>query len=388
MKKPKSGSSSTENDKGFNESDYYRQFQEIDDALTEEIRDEISGVKKEPETEEIEKLLKGSLKEKPEDDQLDQDDLGVSDLNEPGPIMDKDSFSEAVMSEPAAPATGLGSLEVSDQYIYDRAKDKKHGMLSSPGNRVRRIRRLRRRTKRKLYKISILIFVILVLGVGYVQLENFLPTRVSLYEQARAAHKEKDYKKAVELYQKFIKENPNDSNAVKARYSLAGSYELLGDFKNAISEYNNVIKSATEDELAALSQYTVANLYINLEDNNKAREYLNNLIENFPKNLYVRKGKPQKLFALTLENEGKWGEAISYYHLILDLEGFQDNGEIKFKIGRCFEILGNSNSARKAYLDLVRDPLTQEEWRQKAQQELNRLYQSDLITATNRMVEE
>jgi tetratricopeptide (TPR) repeat protein len=226
------------------------------------------------------------------------------------------------------------------------------------------------------------------LGLVYVQLEKYLPVNVSLYEQAREAHKEKQYEKAIELYKKFIEENPGDSGIIKARYSLAGSYELLGQYENAISEYNKVIESATGDELAALSQYTIASLYMNSGDNDKAREYLNRLIKDFPNNLYVRKGKPQKLFAQTLENEEQWGEAISYYHLILDLEGFQDTGEIKFKIGRCFEILGNSVSARNAYLDLVRDPIVQQQWRESAQQELNRLYQSDLITTTNKIVEE
>lgn len=374
---------------GFNESDYFKQFQEIDDALNEEILSDRPKAAEPSDSgeEEIESLVDGLP-------------MGDGKLDNPPPAMNapigegnfespstksldetvEEDFSFKTSFSPVKKSSERSRKEpfLGDEFIYEKAKNKKHGFLSTPTPKPHKVKRLRRRTKKRVAKLVGLIILITLLGVAFVQLENYLGPKISDYELGRNAHRSQDYEEAIKLYSEYIEENSEGRVTEQAKYSLAGCFEMIEDFNGAMSQYRGLIQDCSNEELAALSLYNLAALEMKLGSNESARKNLSQMIETYPKSLYVRKGKPQLLFARVLENEQNWEEAVAYYYLILDQPDFQDDGEVRFKIGRGYEILEEVGTAQNAYREIVRDPLTEEVWRGKAQGRLSQLYQSNL----------
>ena len=68
--------------------------------------------------------------------------------------------------------------------------------------------------------------------------------------QADTYYKNKNYKKAIELYTESLKLKPNDT---KSLYRRGRAYEELKDFDNAVSDFNKVLSLDKDDVNATLS---------------------------------------------------------------------------------------------------------------------------------------
>lgn len=77
------------------------------------------------------------------------------------------------------------------------------------------------------------------------------------FDQASEKSIAKDYKGAIKLYEKALKEDPN---FIEAYDNIGLSYRKLGDFKNAISNYKKSIELYPEGRMAHMNLGIVYNI--------------------------------------------------------------------------------------------------------------------------------
>ncbi len=107
----------------------------------------------------------------------------------------------------------------------------------------------------------------------------------SLYNSAYCYFNTKQYGKAVNLFQQFLKQNSNNSRLISDSYlRLADSYLIKKDYNNAIVWYNKVLGGNSKDADYAL--YQKATCYGSQGDFNKKLSTLGTLTSNYKHSQY------------------------------------------------------------------------------------------------------
>ncbi len=108
---------------------------------------------------------------------------------------------------------------------------------------------------------------------------------VALYNSAYCAFNMKQYSTAVNLFQKFLKQNSGKSNLINDTYlRLADSYLITKDYNNAIQWYNKIINSNSADADYALFQKAIC--YGSQGDFKSKLTTLNKLTTNYKRSTY------------------------------------------------------------------------------------------------------
>lgn len=66
--------------------------------------------------------------------------------------------------------------------------------------------------------------------------------RFGTYSEAEKLYKKREYRKAIEKYEEYARENPEGNMAVIASYYMAKSYESLGETQKARELYEKIIR--------------------------------------------------------------------------------------------------------------------------------------------------
>ena len=143
----------------------------------------------------------------------------------------------------------------------------------------------------------------------------------SLYWAGRAEAKSANYVRAIELFGKIAKTYPKSLIIPQARFAQGDALTELGEFARAILAFDEIIKNYPENDLV-----------------NPA---------------WGRKGDCQ--FALASDNPSRYAEALKSYQTILDrpTAPLSLKLQAEYKLGRCFEKMGEPEKAFNRYMNVV-----------------------------------
>lgn len=106
---------------------------------------------------------------------------------------------------------------------------------------------------------------------------------VSLYIIGTSYFVSQNYKKAIEVYQIFLKDYPKSEYFLVSKSNLAMSYFNVKDYNSAINEYKSIIElNPKEEEYIKVSILQLAEIYKNLNDRDNTINYYRMFIERFP----------------------------------------------------------------------------------------------------------
>jgi len=106
--------------------------------------------------------------------------------------------------------------------------------------------------------------------------------KISLYEEAYDAFKDKKYKQAREKFETFIKEFPQDELADNAQFWIAETYYGEKDFEAAILAYEAVLKKYPKSEKASGALLKQGLSFIEIGDKKTGKTILDKLRELYP----------------------------------------------------------------------------------------------------------
>lgn len=106
--------------------------------------------------------------------------------------------------------------------------------------------------------------------------------KVSLYEEAYDAFKDKKYKVAREKFEAFMKEFPQDELADNAQFWIAETYYGEKDFEEAILAYEAVLKKHPKSEKAAGALLKQGFAFIEIGDKKTGKTILQKVTELYP----------------------------------------------------------------------------------------------------------
>jgi uncharacterized protein (TIGR02996 family) len=196
--------------------------------------------------------------------------------------------------------------------------------------------------------------------------EIFL-TKGAIYSQLH------NYEKAIEEYNKAV----GDSDEPDYVYcNIAFEYENMGNFDKTIEYLTKALEVNPENDLA---MYEAAYCFDLLSLNQESIEFFNKLIDRHPYSVeawfnlglsYINAELYEKAleafdYAQAIEPEhnaslfhsgyanslmGKYEEAISIYHTLLDKDGEEADSMLHYYIGECYEKLEDYFNARSYYI--------------------------------------
>jgi tol-pal system protein YbgF len=106
--------------------------------------------------------------------------------------------------------------------------------------------------------------------------------KVSLYEEAYDAFKDKKYKGAREKFEAFVKEFPQDELADNAHFWIAETYYGEKDFEAAILAYEAVLKKYPKSEKAVGALLKQGFAFIEMGDKKTGKTILEKVMELYP----------------------------------------------------------------------------------------------------------
>ena len=106
--------------------------------------------------------------------------------------------------------------------------------------------------------------------------------KVSLYEEAYDAFKDKKYKQSREKFEAFMKEFPQDELADNAQFWIAETYYGEKDYETAILAYEGVLKKYPKSEKAQGALLKQGFSFIEIGDKKTGKTILEKLVETYP----------------------------------------------------------------------------------------------------------
>lgn len=106
--------------------------------------------------------------------------------------------------------------------------------------------------------------------------------KISLYEAAYDAFKDKKYKEARENFEAFIKEFPQDELTDNAQFWIGETYYGEKDFEGAILAYETVLKKYPKSEKAPAALLKQGLSFIEIGDKKTGKTIFDKLIELYP----------------------------------------------------------------------------------------------------------
>jgi len=108
------------------------------------------------------------------------------------------------------------------------------------------------------------------------------PSPLALYKKARNLLVEENYENAAALFNRFVKDYPQNSLADNALYWLAECHYSLGDYKKAILVFKNLETRYPRSEKVPDAILKLGYSYLSLDDSNRAHHFLKKVIKKYP----------------------------------------------------------------------------------------------------------
>ncbi|MCX7726133.1 MAG: tol-pal system protein YbgF [Chitinispirillaceae bacterium] len=111
-----------------------------------------------------------------------------------------------------------------------------------------------------------------------------------LYQTALKVFNNKNYEKAIELFNEVIGQFPQGDYTGNSRYWIGECYFALGNYASAITSFNHVFDFKNHPK-SDDAQFKIALSYLKMGEEKLAREEFKKLISRYPSSEYVDKAK-------------------------------------------------------------------------------------------------
>jgi tetratricopeptide (TPR) repeat protein len=165
-------------------------------------------------------------------------------------------------------------------------------------------------------------------------------TAQELYQQANTLYELKRYQEAYTIYEKVLKAQPNNSDALKGK---ADVLQKLNRDRDALINYEKVIQIDSENWQAWLGR---ARSQLKLGQETEARETLRHITYNEPSN-YLAWGELAQLYL----KKGQYAEAIDPLNRVI--RSNPNDSTLRYQQGWAFHSLKQYKDAKEAYEDAI-----------------------------------
>lgn len=115
------------------------------------------------------------------------------------------------------------------------------------------------------------------------------PAGSDLLAQANELYSDGDYAGALDLYEKFLKRDPDNRRALEARFRKALCYRYLENYGESLSILKAIQFNVVDKEYVPDALYFIGEIFQRYKDYDEAIKYYSGFIERFPKHAYVPK---------------------------------------------------------------------------------------------------
>ena len=109
------------------------------------------------------------------------------------------------------------------------------------------------------------------------------------FQKAYRAYSNKDFTVALEMFSRFVKENPDHEYADNAMYWKGECFFGQGKMLKAIGEYERLLRRYPRSDKTASTLYRIGFVYDKLHDRQRAGEYYFKVVEMYPGTQAARK---------------------------------------------------------------------------------------------------
>jgi tol-pal system protein YbgF len=109
------------------------------------------------------------------------------------------------------------------------------------------------------------------------------PAAKGFYEEGKLHLDRKDYRKAVELFQSYLREEPKGANAAAAQFYIGESLYSEQRFADAILEYNKVVQGFPKSSQVPTSLLKQGMAFQSLGEGDSAKLLYQKVVNNYPK---------------------------------------------------------------------------------------------------------
>jgi tetratricopeptide (TPR) repeat protein len=149
-------------------------------------------------------------------------------------------------------------------------------------------------------------------------------------------------------FETIIKDFPKDNLVADAYYALGSICEEENNYPEAIDKFKKVIEAA-EPDLAGQATVAIADIFMKRNELDSAIKTYEQACQNYPNLTVLLYPKIADIYKL----QGKYEEAIAFYHKGLALSSIKQMNTLQFKIAECFQEQAKLDEAIEEYLKIM-----------------------------------
>jgi len=184
--------------------------------------------------------------------------------------------------------------------------------------------------------------------------------KLASYYLGEAYYALKKFAEAIKAFQNFVSGYPEDELTEIAKFHLANGLFQAGEIEESIEDYKEILEKYPDSRFGPHVRLNIALAYKKLNEWKKAIEEYKNFIQQHPEEEKVNFAKWQ--IAEISRNNGDYRQAIEFYQMV-ELTREITKYEIKYRVGDCYECLGEIVEAINVYQTLEELPVKSDPFR-------------------------
>lgn len=184
--------------------------------------------------------------------------------------------------------------------------------------------------------------------------------KLASYYLGEAYYALKKFAEAIKAFQNFVSGYPEDELTEIAKFHLANGLFQAGEIEESIEEYKEILEKYPDSRFASHVRLNIALAYKKLNEWKKAIEEYKNFIQQHPEEEKANFAKWQ--IAEISRNNGDYQQAIEFYQMVEPTREITKY-EIKYRVGDCYECLGEIVEAINVYQTLQELPVKNDPFR-------------------------
>lgn len=204
---------------------------------------------------------------------------------------------------------------------------------------------------------SLAVFSMVCLKISYCDVFDSKKEEFSLYEEAKKYEKEKNLKKAIELYQKAY-EISQDIGFKRTMLELIGElYIRMKKYKDAKEIYQKLLESSSNSFEIIKAKMKIAYIYVYQKQYSEAFKILDEIIEEYPNSEFAADAQYSKA-SIYYSFMKEYSKAIAEYKKMI--EKFPKDWRVKQEpytfvyIASCYLELKKYDEAMAVYQEIIR----------------------------------
>jgi TolA-binding protein len=184
--------------------------------------------------------------------------------------------------------------------------------------------------------------------------------KLASYYLGEAYYALKKFAEAIKAFQNFVSGYPEDELTEIAKFHLANGLFQAGEIEESIEHYKEILEKYPDRRFASHVRLNIALAYKKLNEWKKAIEEYKNFIQHHPEEEKANFAKWQ--IAEISRNNGDYRQAIEFYQMVEPTREITKY-EIKYRVGDCYECLGETAEAINVYQTLQELPVKSDPFR-------------------------